>query len=223
MYNTTQQQWPVVSVSGASVWSGPGSCWIFAVPDTVHQPPPGSMNVRTRVYSGITATAAPRLPPRPAGYLPVQRRGLQHPRGRRFFRKRFAGRCDTIQSIQSIHLHCHTVATLRTSHFTHNASNNKLSCHTSHITPHLTIRDLLHWPGISHQAHVTQCRLCNENFELQLRMNVASLHHFSKVSHELEDCILYSQNSCSLRCDHDMVGTCSCGDTETSDMSNVTL
>ena len=134
MYNTTQQQWPVVSVSGASVWSGPGSCWIFAVPDTVHQPPPGSMNVRTRVYSGITDTAAPRLPPRPAGYLPVQRRGLQHPRGRRFFRKRFAGRCDTIQSIQSIHLHCHTVATLRTSHFTHNASNNKLRCHTSHRT-----------------------------------------------------------------------------------------
>ena len=91
---------------------------------------------------------------------------------------------------------------------------------TSHITPHLTIRDLLHWPGTRHQAHVTQCRLCNENFELQLRVNVATLHHFSKVSHELEDCILYLQNSCSLRCDHDMVGTCSCRDTETSDMSN---
>ena len=134
-HNTTT----VASGECASVWSGPGSCWIFAVPDTVHQPPPGSMNVRTRVYSGITDTAAPRLPPRPAGYLPVQRRGLQHPRSRRFFRKRFAGRCDTIQSIQSIHLHCHTVATLRTSHFTHNASNNKLRCHRHH-TSHRTLQ-----------------------------------------------------------------------------------
>ena len=163
MYTTTT----VASVSPVSVYGvGRIVAGYLQSPDTVHHHQPGSMNVRTRVYSGTPPLQRRGCPPRTAEYLPVQRRGLQHPRSRLFFRKRFAGRCHTRQTI---HLHCHTESTLHTSHFTHNASNNKLRCHTSHRTLQLETcyTGLGSVTSLVSRSHMRPV-LCDENFELHV-------------------------------------------------------